>query len=69
MNAGKKHWQTLPPLTVPCEGSGAPGHLLLGDAGLCTMCGHAFDPDDNGAMPAHDRLDIIAMINRGDFDA
>jgi len=59
-----------PPLMVECEGTGS-----FADDGYCQMCGLAGD-----ALPitraegfllvdTHQRQDIIAMIERGDFDS
>lgn len=56
-------------ILVPCEGSGAR------NSGYCPMCGRGtfgagalpVEPDNEEVIAAHDRLDIIAMIDRGDF--
>lgn len=55
------------PILIPCEGSGQPGHYPDVTA-MCKMCGrwHFVDAHDN--LVPHDRPDIIAMIDRGDFD-
>ena len=51
---------------VYCVGSGRSGWRLDDGPGMCRVCGRWFnDPD---AIPGHDRPDIIAMINRGDYD-
>lgn len=57
------------PILIPCEGSGARGHLVFGAANvtMCVMCGTAIE-SDNGVVPQHDRNDILAMLQRGDFD-
>lgn len=54
------------PIPIPCEGSGCPGNLPGDDTALCTMCG-ALHPLDGGVVVAHQRDDIIARINRGDY--
>jgi hypothetical protein len=47
---------------IPCEGG---GHVT--PHGVCQMCGRLWV--GRGEMvPPHDRQDIIAMLNRGDFD-
>jgi hypothetical protein len=59
---------TVPePIFVPCEGTGGAGHLLVAGARMCAMCGqiHATEADK---IPDHHRQDLIAMIQRGDFD-
>lgn len=50
------------PTRIPCEGTGWP------PAGgvLCAMCGRA-GLVANGFVVAHQRDDILAMIERGDF--
>jgi hypothetical protein len=55
------------PILIECEGSGCPAHCVRFGYGLCSMCGHPVAVDDRGAI-GHDRQDIIAMLNRGDFD-
>ena len=66
--------EKLAPIKVPCEGSNLVGHAwfaeTIGECVLCQMCGGTFGavvghPDQ---VPLHDRIDIIAMITRGDFD-
>ena len=64
-----------PYLTLPCEGSNLVGHStwrgdLLGVGVMCQMCGQWFAPvqDTHDGVPDHRRPDIIAMIERGDFD-
>ena len=60
------------PIMIPCEGSGGFG-LLLGPRDIatnlymCQMCGATFLAPYN-RMPRHDRQDILAMLDRGDFD-
>ena len=64
-----------PYLTLPCEGSNLVGHStwrgdLLGVGVMCQMCGQWFAPtqDTHDGVPEHSRPDILAMIDRGDFD-
>jgi hypothetical protein len=62
------------PILKPCEGSGHPGHLHSDDSSLamCAMCGqvmpYEYDAASDGVMPEHQRQDLLAMIERGDFD-
>lgn len=54
------------PIRIRCEGSGYPGNRsLLGARVTCQMCGQHFAGP--GPVPNHDRNDILAMIDRGDF--
>lgn len=53
-------------IRVHCEGSGAAGHRWH-DGRMCPMCGRTPGVDDTGAIVDHDRADILAMIDRGDF--
>jgi hypothetical protein len=67
---------TPPPyLTLPCEGSNLVGHScwrgdVLGAGVMCQMCGQWFAivPNTFLDVPDHRRPDILAMIDRGDFD-
>jgi hypothetical protein len=65
---------SVAPITIPCEGSNYVGHPvwrgdLLGRAVMCQMCGQAFPPADTfDQVPDHTRPDLIAMIDRGDFN-
>lgn len=56
------------PILIPCEGAGCPpaGVNSVGN-GICAMCGNLVVLLDNGTAPVHQRDDIIARINRGDF--
>jgi len=54
------------PILITCEGVGVPGHEM-GAYTICVMCGAAFDLIPNGRVPHHERDDILARINRGDF--
>ena len=58
------------PLTMVCEGSGCATHPQPGVMGLgiCAMCGHTVSVNGTVAM-LHTRNDILAMLERGDFDA
>lgn len=69
------------PILVPCEGSGAVAHiwefLLGGEAiGICAMCGGraivtyelaTVSRPAGYVMPDHQRDDILARLERGDF--
>lgn len=59
-----------PPLRVPCEGSGCSVArwtiTRVDDMGLCTMCGELV-PTINYRAVQHDRNDVLAMLERGDF--
>jgi len=57
---------TPPPIRIPCEGSGADGHPWGAGVCLCPMCGQ-IKAAATGKMPAHDRDDILAMLDRGDY--
>jgi hypothetical protein len=48
------------PILIRCEGSGA-------ESSYCQMCASA--PSVNGVIVDHDRLDVLAMLERGDFNA
>jgi hypothetical protein len=41
--------------------------VLTKGVGLCSMCGRTHALDGDGKVIAHDRDDVIAMIQRGDF--
>lgn len=58
------------PIWIPCEGSETPpmhGMFLrrLVLCTICPMCGEQIPADE--LISKHDRLDILAMIGRGDF--
>jgi len=62
------------PILIPCEGSGGPGHLIIGyvpaarrEVRCCQMCGSSFAVIPGSGVPEHDRDDIISRIKRGDF--
>ncbi len=46
------------PIVMRCEGSGAASTY-------CQMCAL---PAPSGVVPEHERFDILAMLERGDFD-
>lgn len=58
------------PIVVPCEGSSLVGHIVPTGV-LCQMCGNVWPqfpvPSMFDKVPEHDRLDILAMLERGDF--
>ena len=51
----------LPPIMVPCVGSGT-----VSPHYLCPMCGIPV-PEMGEPLPDHDRTDVLAMLARGDF--
>lgn len=53
---------------MACPGSGCPGNLSDGYSAACQYCNVAMLLID-GVMPAHETVDILAMIDRGDFNA
>jgi hypothetical protein len=55
-------------LPIPCEGSGCLTHKPLAGHGRCVMCGRFVSTDGAGLAQPHERDDIIARLNRGDFD-
>lgn len=57
------------PIWIECEGSGSPvhGNPLYG-SGICPMCGENVESNE-GIAKLHLRRDILAMLERGDFDA
>ena len=54
-------------IRIPCEGSGCPTHYPVMNAGVCSMCGVTVTCRDDGRAWPHDRNDILAMLDRGDF--
>ena len=70
MTDGPMSDPTSDPLLVPCEGSNCPGHELAAPLttffAMCSMCGQVA-PTTDGRMDPHDRQDVLAMIDRGDF--
>lgn len=65
-------------ILIDCEGSGYPVqslHRTVGGGylfGMCAMCGQEVDvePDaaSDGVAAHHQRDDVLARIERGDFD-
>lgn len=65
------------PILMTCEGSKGPTHFPAVDGrvpvvGMCKMCGQWVELElwrDEGwlAVP-HQRQDILAMLDRGDYD-
>ena len=53
------------PILIPCEGSRAEGHDVPGGL-MCRMCGLVL-PFNLEVMPDHQRDDVLARIERGDF--
>jgi hypothetical protein len=47
-------------ILIPCEGSGA-----VSPHWLCPMCGTPYPQGET--IPDHDRLDVLAMMARGDY--
>ena len=60
----------IDPIVVPCEGSNLVGHVMPTGV-MCQMCGNVWPqfptPSMFDKVPQHDRLDIVAMVERGDF--
>ena len=62
--------RTPNPIMVRCEGSLTPTAFFQTGSTICRMCGHtvhAFGAD--AVAVEHDRVDVVAMVLRGDFDA
>lgn len=68
-NTDIKRSSELRPILKSCEGVGCPVHgLRPGDnRGVCSMCGVLVCTDDDGLARPHDREDVLAMVERGDF--
>lgn len=73
---------SVEPIRIPCEGSGCPGHgvglspgALPGQGAVslttCAMCGRAVEAywrnDGRWVALPHQRDDVLAMLDRGDF--
>jgi hypothetical protein len=58
-----------PPILVRCEGSGCPpcARELERNQGLCSCCGEVVACDQLGRCEEHQRQDLLAMLERGDF--
>lgn len=64
------------PLYVRCEGSDHAVHRFTRGStsgghfyGTCAMCGSWVRSRANGIARPHDREDVMAMFERGDFDS
>jgi hypothetical protein len=58
------------PIWIRCEGSGGNANLSNGAVGNCQMCNRRMILDGvgvEGKIPEHERDDILARLNRGDF--
>jgi hypothetical protein len=56
------------PILVPCEGGSHPGHLACDGEAMCSMCGEWVPLGADGEVVSdHDRWDLLAMLDRGDF--
>jgi hypothetical protein len=64
--------QAPEPIWMVCEGSGSPAHLYAMTngpiSGICSMCGCHAECSINGIALLHMRHDILAELERGDFD-
>lgn len=63
------------PILITCVGSGAVGHQVAGMTrfAMCPMCGHVIKvvhvaADRSLVIARHDRDDILARLERGDFE-
>lgn len=57
------------PILIPCEGGEHPGHAdITGHLAMCVLCGEVLPTTDDGLVPAHTRDDILARLQRGDFE-
>ena len=64
--------RTHPPILMICEGSGQKAHAytIFGPGYICCMCGELVETSNGTAIAKlHTRKDILAMLDRGDFDA
>jgi hypothetical protein len=60
---------TADPIVIDCAGSHAQGIAENRGEVMCPMCGHWFPGwDGTNELPGHRRLDILAMLARGDFE-
>jgi hypothetical protein len=58
------------PILVPCEGSGCPpagAGTRYEPFGMCSMCGAQDVEIIDGLVAPHERDDILARLERGDF--
>lgn len=56
-----------PAIRIACEGTDCPTHFPSMNGGICAMCGVTVTCRDDGTAWPHERNDIIAMLERGDF--
>ena len=60
------------PIWIPCEGAGCPAHPVASHhqfaEGMCAMCGRIVTIDAEAIASDHLRDDVLARIDRGDFD-
>lgn len=58
------------PILITCEGNGSPVHRHgpAAFSGICPMCGQVVACYGEGVAFAHQRDDVLARIERGDFD-
>ena len=54
-------------IRIACEGSDNVAHSLKMNGGICAMCGVIVACRDDGTAWPHERNDILAMLERGDF--
>lgn len=55
------------PTMMVCEGSGCPTHQTVFNGRVCSMCGATVETN-GGIAVLHARRDILADLERGDFD-
>jgi hypothetical protein len=58
---------TAPTLTRMCEGSYEPVTEADGQVGVCPVCGLMLALTKDGLAGIHNRVDLLAMVGRGDF--
>lgn len=56
------------PILIPCEGSGQRCHVFAAGLAICSMCGGAVPFGEGGLAVPHQRDDVLARLDRGDFD-
>lgn len=56
------------PILVECEGGGYPPTGKTHGIAICSMCGDAVGLDALGNVIRHMRDDLLARIERGDFE-
>jgi hypothetical protein len=57
------------PTLIACEGGGCPVNYIGSGiaSGICTMCGAEVELAPGFVAMAHQRMDILAMLDRGDY--